>query len=237
MCLGHQQSGSEKHERYADLDHFSSQMVRPRFSRQPKRRLPDRMVDVDPRLASRFRSFSRTASLLAALIGAVALVGWVAGVDVLRSGIPGLVGMKINTALCLVASGLALWTLADLSAGPRARIAAHSAALGVALLSLLVLSQYLLRVGRWGGRAPLRRSAHRPGDLHPGRMAPNTAFAFVMVALALLCLDRRLGRYRPAAALAALAGLVSYAALLGYMSEITRLYGVSRLSQMRSPRR
>ena len=47
----------------------------------------------------------------------------------LRSGIPGLVGMKVNTALCLVASGLALWALADPSAGARTRIAAHSAAL------------------------------------------------------------------------------------------------------------
>jgi hypothetical protein len=63
------------------------------------------------------------ASLLAALTGTVALVGWIAGVEVLRSGIPGLVGMKVNTALSLVASGLALWALADPSAGARTRIA------------------------------------------------------------------------------------------------------------------
>jgi hypothetical protein len=53
-------------------------------------------------------SFPRVASAFAVLVGCVVLVGWTLNLDVLKSGLPGLVAMNPATALCFVASGLSL---------------------------------------------------------------------------------------------------------------------------------
>ena len=48
------------------------------------------------------------AGLLACTVGVVVLVGWAAGLELLRSFLPGALPMKANAALLLVLSGTAL---------------------------------------------------------------------------------------------------------------------------------
>lgn len=44
------------------------------------------------------------------------MAGWFAGADILKSGFPGMVGMKVNTALCLIVS-VATWLLVEVRDG------------------------------------------------------------------------------------------------------------------------
>ena len=65
-----------------------------------------------------------------------------------------------------------------------------------------------------------------PGARYPGRPSPQTCVASLCNALALLLLDRRGARLpRPAELLAAIAALISTAALLGYLFGVAALYG------------
>ncbi len=192
------------------------------------------MVESDPRLALRFRSFSRAAALAAAALGGLALLGWTLGVDVMRSLVPGTVTMKPNTALCLIVIGLALAALVPRYTRPRVRTAARIGAAAVAALSLLVLSQYVFG---WNAGVDELLFDDPPGAVgtsYGGRMAPGAALALVLLAAALLVFDRR-GRYRPATVLAALAGTMGLAALFSYTSGVTIVYGVSDLNQMAVP--
>ncbi len=127
-----------------------------------------------------------TAGLLAALTGVLVLAGWAFDVAVLRGVLPGLVEMKANTALGLLAAGASLVLLrADGGPGRRAgRVLAAAAA----LVGLLTLAEYLSGAGL-GIDELLVRDPRTPADAHPGRMAPTTAANFVLVGLALLLLD------------------------------------------------
>ena len=193
------------------------------------------MAESDPRLALRFRSFSRAASLAVAFLGGVALLGWILGVDVMKSLVPDTVTMKPNTALCFVASGFALWALVPRYTRPGVRTAARVAAAAVGALALVVLSQYVFGWNVGVDELLFDDPPDAVGTSHGGRMAPGTALALALVAAALLVLDRRGRRYRPSSVLAALIGIIGLAALLSYTSGIAIVYRVSDLTQMAVP--
>ena len=193
------------------------------------------MAESDPRLALRFRSFSRAASLAVAFLGGVVLLGWILGVGVMKSLVPGTVTMKPNTALCFVVIGLALWALVPRYTRPGIRTAARVAAAAVGALALVVLSQYVFVWNLGVDELLFDDPPDAVGTSHGGRMAPGTALALALVAAALLVFDRRGGRYRPSSVLAALVGIIGLAALLSYTSGIAIVYRVSDLNQMAVP--
>ncbi len=59
-------------------------------------------------LVKALQSFSRISSVFVILIGVAVLLGWVFGLDFLKSVLPSSVTMKVNTALGLLFSGIAL---------------------------------------------------------------------------------------------------------------------------------
>jgi len=76
------------------------------------------------------------AGLLACTVGVVVLVGWAAGLELLRSFLPGALPMKANAALLLVLSGTALALRASQTIAERVETEAELAmlrALGVPL--------------------------------------------------------------------------------------------------------
>ena len=178
----------------------------------------------------------RAAAVTSVLVGAIALLGWVADVNVLKSVAPGQVEMKANTALSFVVIGFSLWVLADRRSGPGLALAGRAAAIGVAVLALLTLSQYFQGYDLRIDGALFREPAGAVGTSNPGRMAPNTAVAFILIGFALLLLDVPISRrWRPAPPLALAAGMLALLALLGYANGVTSLYGVSHLTQMAVP--
>lgn len=101
----------------------------------------------DVRLLSRFRIIAQVAALLTVSSGAVVLLGWALDVSFLKSISPKWVSMKANTALGMALSGIALWLLRRESPPPpRTRLIARGCAAVVALIGLLTLLEYGLRI-------------------------------------------------------------------------------------------
>ena len=185
----------------------------------------------DPHLLTRFHAAARLLGLTAALVGTVAMTGWVLSVDVLKSVVPGLVTMKANTALCFILLGGALSVLAQHRPKPALARLAKAAALLAGGLALLIFSQFVFG---WDSGVDLLLFHEAPGQVgtvHPGRMALNTSVAFVLVAACLLSL----GHARLVQPLSLLVLCLSGGALAGYMSGVTTLYGAAGQTQMAVP--
>ena len=169
------------------------------------------------------------AGLLACVLGALALLGWILGVDVLKSIIPGTLTMKPNTAIAFLAIGGAL--LADgPSAQARGRWIADALAGFALLLGALVGVQYLLGVDLGIDQLLFREPAGAVGTVVPGRMSPQTALSFVLLGAAFL-LARRRAEDR------VLIGLVGIPAILGALNLLDAFLGPATPTLLSGPPR
>jgi PAS domain S-box-containing protein len=170
----------------------------------------------------RRRPFELLAGIAAgavAITGMVVLAGWIFDVTRLRGPIPGLIEMKVNTAIGFVLVGVALWLLRREGASPRARAIAHACAWGAFAIGALSLAEYVL--GRNLGIDELLfhdppESATDP-TVNPGRLAPQTTVNFMLCAASLLWLDSRPLLRRAAEACALVAAGIAFFAVLGYV--------------------
>jgi PAS domain S-box-containing protein len=192
-----------------------------------------------PASANRLFGFPRLASVLAFVVGTLVLIGWMGNLDLLTRGGPGMVAMNPMTAVLFLCAAFSLWLQAD--AGPDA---APSRFMPLArLAALVVVAVALLRIFGYASSSDVgidhwlfaERVAASDGQL-PNRMAPNTAFGFVLLGLALLLLDRTTRRgHRPAEILAIVVALVALLALFGYAYGVRRMYGVASYIPMALP--
>ncbi|TAM48233.1 MAG: PAS domain S-box protein [Gammaproteobacteria bacterium] len=176
---------------------------------------------------------AQAAAAFAMLVGGLVLIGgWALDIAALRSVLPGLATMKANTALGLAGAGTALWLLREGAGGWRRRAGLACAGIAV-LIGVLTLAQYAfgwnLGIDELLFADPESLAAGTP----PGRPAPNTALAILLLGLAPLFLDyeTRRGR-RPAEGLTLAAGLIAFLGLLGYAYGVRSLYGVALYSSM-----
>ena len=193
-----------------------------------------------PRAAIRVPALPRLVSALAFMVGTAVLIGWFGDLEVLKRGGDGLVAMNPTTAVLFLFAALSLWLQAEVVrdvAAPTAaaRSWARFAALVIVVVGLSRLSAYLfdsdIGIDRW-------LFADRLAVLGatPNRVAPNTAFNFVGLGLALLLLDwTTRGNRRPAEPLAIIVALVSLLALIGYAYGVRQLYGVGSYIPMALP--
>ena len=156
-------------------------------------------------------------------LGLVALAGWWLEVPLLRSTVPGAVSMNPWTALSFLACGAALAFLREPTRDSFRNASSILAGL-VGLFGLLKLaglaSGHDLGLDRTLFASRLDSS---PG-LPPNRMAPNTAFGFVLLATTLLLARRRDARASQVAAVAI--GLLAFLAMVGYAYGVRAFYGV-----------
>lgn len=180
----------------------------------------------DPDLVRSLSRFVAFASLFSIAVGALSLIGWVFGIDVLKSVIPGQVIIKPNAAIALVLCGCSLWLLRSKRERPAQatrKLAGQVLASVVALVGLLSLSEHA--VGWDLGIDQLFFLDRNPwetfGSLRPGLMAPLTALDFFLIGLALLGLDWTIAyrslRYGPAQALAFAANTGAILGLLDFL--------------------
>jgi hypothetical protein len=185
--------------------------------------------------------FPRIASLFAFAVATAVLAGWVGGVDLLTRGAPALVPMNPMTAVLFLLTAASLWLQVRPRSGtaPPALLAlrlARVAALAIVAVALLRLSGYALGIDVGIDQWLFADRLPDPDSGRPNRMAPNTAFNFCCLGLALLLLDRTTrGGRRPAEALALVVALVSLLALFGYAYHVGRLYGVASFIPMALP--
>src|SRR5262249_15650268 len=143
---------------------------------------------------------------------------------ILKGVLPGWATMKANTAIGLVLSALVLTLRPHREQRWRYSAAGVCAAV-VAVLGALTLTEYVvgwdLGIDNW----PFRESAEAAATGQPGRMAPMTALAFVLLGLAELMLEDPVG-----VAVSQWFGVaVGFVGLLNLVGYVYRLQGLSGL--------
>ncbi len=190
-------------------------------------------MELDQARIDRLRGLSSAAGGGAVLIGVMAMIGWILGVDALKSVVPGLVTMKANTALAFILLGTALHIGAKDDG--RHRMVGRGATVAVLALAATVFSQFVHGRDLGVDLFLFDEPKGTAGTVHPGRMALNTSLCFILASVALLTLDVR-GRW---AALAPMLGLFVGAAalfaLVGYLAGLTNFYGIPTQTQMAVP--
>jgi signal transduction histidine kinase len=172
---------------------------------------------------------SATAGTFAAAIGALALAGWVIDNDTLK-GAGGAITMKANTALGLVACGLAL--RASLSSRRLFRHLAVPLALLGGAIGLLTLSQHIVGWDLGIDELIFSEAPGALGTASPGRMGPNASFGLTASAVALLLLRRA---PRIAQVLGLLITLLEMVTLIGYAYRVQELYSMARYTGIAWP--
>jgi serine phosphatase RsbU (regulator of sigma subunit) len=179
----------------------------------------------------RLQAFSRATCAIAIAIGVLVLLGWSLDNETLKRIIPGLVAMNPMTAVCFIAAGGALWLRRDETGSTP--IVAQGLAWSVAAIGFLKLCEIA------GGPVPgidrLLFRARLDAEAAAGfanRMAPNTAFCFLMTGLSIALLDAHWKRFWPAQFLALLGAAASLLALVGYAYGTTSFYGVGSFIPM-----
>lgn len=179
---------------------------------------------------SLYKTISRCLAIIVALIALVVLVGWSLNIAALKSVLPNLISMKPNTAICFFLIGACLWLLRIEHVHTRGQNAARTIVVALAAIVILIGLATILEYGfDWNlgiDQLLFREEAGAVGTTHPGRMAPNTALNFIIIGMALVLIDMRNRKgYRPAQYLMLFSGVISLAALLGYVYGVPRFYG------------
>lgn len=183
--------------------------------------------------AVRTRQYARIARVISALtilVGCLVLIGWLFDIPALKSILPRFVTMKANTALAFILTGAALWILS--SGTPKSRIQrflrliAYAAASIVLLTGLITLSEYVFGADLGIDQLLFREAKTTAAASFPGRMAPVTAFNFILIGAAFLLIN---AKAKPIFALSRffifLLGIISFSACLGYIYGVPALYG------------
>jgi signal transduction histidine kinase len=164
-------------------------------------------------------------ALLVLLTGVAVLIGWIGGLTLLKSVLPGLVAMKANTAIAFVCCGSALWLLLR---RPQWRTAIGLLASGAILIGALTSFEYLSGRNLAIDQLLFAESADAIGTMSPGRMAPTSALCFVLIGLALLLLDRS----NASQLFAGISGFLAVQTFLGYVFGLQFEFELERYTQM-----
>ena len=128
----------------------------------------------------RFKRYTQISGAIAITIGVLVLIGWLFDISVLKSVWPGWVSVKANTALAFILIGLAfLFSRSDSII--LTRVSRVCAALA-GVMGLLALSQYAFGWNLGVDQLLFSEPAGAVGTSHPGRMAPEAALCFVLLA-------------------------------------------------------
>jgi len=165
--------------------------------------------------------------LLAVLVGSTVLVGWDMDICLLKSVLPTWVSMKANTAAGFILIGTALATTAFPLSSPIKTQGGRLCALLAGLVGLLTLSEYVFVWDIGLDQLLFREPAGAVATSHPGRMAPDTALCFVLLAVGLLAAHRK-GQTITSFCLSAIVGaLVTAPGLVAILSYSTKSIGVA----------
>ncbi len=171
-----------------------------------------------------------TSAILVLALGATTLAGWVLHIPVLVQIHAGWTPMVVNTGIGFVLSGFAL--LAATTDRGFSRIV--SAVLGglIIVLAIEELVVLLLDLSPAFSLPELHRPL-QPEYPHPGRMAPNTALAFLMFGAGICALATRFAKVPQFARYAAIGVLtLGIMGVIGYALQLEYLYGWAGVVRM-----
>ncbi|MHA3772604.1 sensor histidine kinase [Verrucomicrobiota bacterium sgz303538] len=169
------------------------------------------------------RKSHKVANALAVVLGALVLVGWAFGLELLYSPMPRFGRMSVPAACSILLASLSLWLWRVPFPKSRMRVA-QACGLVVAGIGFLGIIKCILD---WNVGVPASAfdAAWVPGATGPRyRMAFNTALSLSLVGLSLCLLDAQTRRGKsPAEWLALTSAFMPFAALVGYIYDVDGL--------------
>ena len=169
---------------------------------------------------SQWSAFVSFGAAFSAIIGLLGLTGWMLDVPVLKSGLPGMVQIKANTAICLILLGASLWLRRKANEQTRGQNFAGQLMAGMAAaIGLVSFGEYLFG---WDLGIDQLLFADSPREairsVAQGLMAPVNALNFYFLGLALILLSwTTLHGVWPSQMLSFTAGLISLFNLLDFI--------------------
>lgn len=170
-------------------------------------------------------AFISSVAQLGIAAGILVLIGWAFDIAAFKSILPVWVSMKANTAACFLLIGVALLLITRQSPirnpRPLLSLLARFFSLLAGLIGLLTLAEYIfgwdVGIDQWLINEP----EGTMGTSHPGRMAPETALNFILLAVALWLTNRAHKTRRSILISVVAALLVAVFALSALMSYLT----------------
>ena len=164
-------------------------------------------------------------------LGMTVIAGWIFHIPWMVQVRSDFVAMVLNTAICFTLTGLAF--ILDAVGNEKIKKAIPSLGMALIILAGTAACQLVLRVDL-GVDLPKFHDWLIDGNPSPGRMAPNTALAFVLTGLVVVISSRvtskaRGGGIQVATFLVLLLGLTG---LVGYSLQLELLYGWAKATQM-----
>jgi methyl-accepting chemotaxis protein len=131
-------------------------------------------------MQKQFKLISRNLAIAVFSLGVVVMTGWLLDISILKSMMAGIVSMKVNTAICFILCGC-LWLLNDeKQQNAFKRIGSVVFPIIIVLTGLLTLGEFLFRINFGIDEFLFKDDLSAIATSSPGRMAPITAFCFVL---------------------------------------------------------
>lgn len=170
-------------------------------------------------------------ALLIIIIGILVLIGWHFNISILTSFNEEFVSMKANTAISFLISGILLFLLHHqyfLS-----KVIVRILAAAITLIGVLTLLQYTFGFNIGIDELFYNDFTVTVGTSHPGRMAPNTAFNFVLIGLAFYLFTLENFHKKSIIVFLIVTPItISLLSIAGYVLELTELTGLVSYTQM-----
>lgn len=175
----------------------------------------EQQIKVRVSIVTAMHRFARFSGLAVMAMASLALLGWLTGLHILASFIPGLTAMNLTTAGCLLLAGFALWRRTSPAPTSRDITLTNICAVIIGLVGSVhlcdIFFEWDFNVDRLSELLPFLPEAT------PNRMAPYSAVNLVLTALGLLYFSRELKTHiLPAQLLGLVISLVSFLILIGY---------------------
>ena len=178
------------------------------------------------------------AGALAILVGGMVILGWALDIAALKSVLPIWVAMKPNTAVAFILIGLAVLFSRPPSAFRLGPVLSRLGGGLAGLIGLLSLAEYIFNWNPGFDQWLFPEPAGAVGTSHPGRMAPDAALCFALLALGCEFARRVSGAASLLVApliLGMLVTTIGLAEILSYLTPSLRTYGWGGLTMMALP--
>jgi PAS domain S-box-containing protein len=174
-------------------------------------------------------SISRVLAGLVIFIGIAGSVGWIFDIYFLRGIIPNASTMRVNTAICLILSGVCMFNILN------SRLLIRCMAIVVSLVGLFTLSEYIFDLDLGIDELFYPEKDFISDNGQPGRMSFITATSFLLTGMVILCYTRQNALYKTAQFFSTIIFFIGLAPLMGYIFG-EGLYGnASMYTQMAFP--
>jgi signal transduction histidine kinase len=185
-----------------------------------------------PSISDRGKAIGIAAAAMPILLGSCGLLGWVLGNRYLTSIQPDLVAINPLTAVCMILAGLAMLSLHQGIASGRLASGIAAAIMVAGVIRLLgFYTPWDIPLDRI-----LFRDRLRDVPFGPNHMAPNTAFAFLLLGGSLLAASLRPARARSLSqGMGMVLAAYAFFGLLGYLFHFVSLYRVAAHIPMAVP--